>query len=91
MRPGIDKHDYDHKVKHAKEFIEHGDKVKFTIMFRGREIVHAELGYVVIRNIEKDFEDIALIEKEAAKEGRNLTMIMGPLPSSKSKSKSKDS
>lgn len=87
MRPGIDTHDYEHKIKHARSFIDNGDKVKFTIMFRGREIVHSELGFEVMNNIRSDFKEIALIEKEPSKEGRNITMIIGPMPSGSKKKK----
>ena len=87
MRPRIDGHDYEHKLSHAKAFLEEGDKVKFTITFRGREIVHSELGYDVMNNIMKDMEGIAQIEKMPSSEGRNITMIMTSLPSGKGKKK----
>jgi translation initiation factor IF-3 len=85
MRPSIDKHDYDHKVKHARSFIEKGDKVKFTIMFRGREIVHSQLGFKVMEDVKADLEDITLIEKQPSQEGRNITMIMAPASSPSTK------
>ncbi|MCU0844003.1 MAG: translation initiation factor IF-3 [Spirochaetes bacterium] len=81
FRPSIDSNDYRHKVNHAREFLEKGDKVKFTLMFRGREIVHNELGFKVMDNIQKDLEQSALVEKKASIEGRNITMIMTPVPS----------
>ncbi|MGV7930349.1 MAG: translation initiation factor IF-3 [Spirochaetota bacterium] len=81
FRPSIDSHDYQHKVNHARDFLEKGDKVKFTLMFRGREIVHNELGFKVMDNIQKDLEQCALVEKKASIEGRNITMIMTPVPS----------
>lgn len=89
MRPSIDTHDYDHKVKHARSFIEKGDKVKFTIMFRGREIVHSELGFKVMEDVKADLEDIALIEKHPSQEGRNITMIMAPESSTSTKGQKK--
>lgn len=76
MRPNIDKHDFDHKIKHAREFLEKGDKVKFTLMFRGRELAHTELGFAVMVNVQKEIEDIALIEKKPSQEGRNITMFV---------------
>lgn len=86
MRPRIDTHDYDHKIKHARSFLEDGNKVKFTIMFRGREVIHSELGFEVMKNIEQDLKDVSQVEKVPAKEGRNITMIMSALPlSSKNK------
>lgn len=80
MRPAIDAHDYEHKVKHAKDFLDKGDKVKFTIMFRGREIVHSELGFKVMEHVQADLQGIAVVEKKPSQEGRNITMIMSPLP-----------
>jgi len=83
MRPAIDSHDFDHKVKHAREFLEKGDKVKFTLMFRGREMVHPDLGFEVMKRIEKSLEDIAQAEKRPIKEGRNITMFMSLKASAK--------
>ncbi|HOW82956.1 MAG TPA: translation initiation factor IF-3 [Spirochaetota bacterium] len=76
MRPSIDSHDFEHKVKHARDFLEAGDKVKFTLMFRGREMVHAELGYEVMKKIQASLEEIATVEKQPIQEGRNITMFM---------------
>jgi translation initiation factor IF-3 len=80
MRPSIDSHDYEHKVNHAKEFLEKGDKVKFTLMFRGREIVHNELGFKVMENIQNDLNSMVIVEKRPSIEGRNITMIVTPSP-----------
>ncbi|HNU90721.1 MAG TPA: translation initiation factor IF-3 [Spirochaetota bacterium] len=85
FRPAIDSHDYRHKVNHARAFLGKGDKVKFTLMFRGREIVHNELGFKVMDNIRKDLEEVAQVEKKASIEGRNITMIMTPIPSTAKK------
>lgn len=87
MRPRIEDHDYEHKINHAKAFLEDGDKVKFTIVFRGREIVHSELGYDVMNNIMRDMEGISQIEKMPSSEGRNITMIVTPISSGKGKKK----
>ncbi len=76
MRPSIDKHDFDHKVKHAREFLENGDKVKFTLMFRGREMVHPDLGFAVMKRIQEELADSVVIEKNPSQEGRNITMVV---------------
>ncbi|HOO73052.1 MAG TPA: translation initiation factor IF-3 [Spirochaetota bacterium] len=76
MRPSIDSHDFEHKVKHARDFLEKGDKVKFTLMFRGREMVHADLGFEVMKKIQENLDDIAVAEKQPMQEGRNITMFM---------------
>ncbi len=78
MRPNIDDHDFDHKIRHALEFIEKGDKVKFTLMFRGREMVHPELGFEVMDKIKEAVAEVSVIEKEPNQEGRNITMIVSP-------------
>ncbi len=78
FRPSIDSHDFMHKVNHAREFLENGDKVKFTIMFRGREIVHKDLGFKVMDNVREELKDIIQIEKSASQEGRNITMVVAP-------------
>jgi len=86
MRPNIDMHDFDHKVKHAREFLDNGDKVKFTLMFRGREMAHPELGFEVMQKIKERLETFVQIEKEPSQEGRNITMIVtAKLGSGKSK------
>ncbi len=76
MRPNIDMHDFEHKIKHSKEFLDNGDKVKFTLMFRGREMAHPELGFEVMQKIKARLEDSVLVEKEPSQEGRNITMIV---------------
>jgi translation initiation factor IF-3 len=78
MRPAIDKNDFEHKVKHAKDFLDDGDKVKFTLMFRGREMVHPDLGFEVMKRIREVLEGDAVVEKDPAQEGRNITMVMSP-------------
>ncbi len=57
MRPNIDSHDFEHKIKHAKEFLDGGDKVKFTLMFRGREMVHPELGFEVMNKVKDQIRE----------------------------------
>ncbi len=85
MRPSIDSHDFEHKVKHAREFLHKGDKVKFTLMFKGREMMHPELGFKVMERIQENLEDVALIEKNPIKEGRNIIMYMTQKGGSKAK------
>ncbi len=76
MRPNIDSHDFEHKLKHAREFLDAGDKVKFTLMFRGREMVHPELGFEVMNKVKGQIESFVQIEKDMSQEGRNITMIV---------------
>ena len=78
VRPGIEEHDYAFKVGHAKRFLEEGNKVKLTMMFRGRQITHPELGQEVLQRAYAVVEDIAKIEMEAKLEGRNMTMVVTP-------------
>lgn len=78
MRPAIDDNDFTHKVNRAKNFLEKGDKVKFTLMFRGREMVHPELGFEVMAKIQEVLQEIAVVEKRPSQEGRNITMFMAP-------------
>ena len=79
MRPAIDDNDFTHKVNRAKDFLEKGDKVKFTLMFRGREMVHPELGFEVMEKVQEVLKDIGAIEKRPIQEGRNITMYMTPV------------
>jgi len=78
FRPKIDKHDYETKKKHVIRFIDAGAKVKVTIMFRGREMVHAERGLVILERLAEDLREIALIENEPKLEGRNMFMLIAP-------------
>ncbi len=76
MRSKISDHDFDFKMKHALEFLERGDKVKFTIVLRGREILHRDYGEALLSRIIEDFKDIATIETRRRREGNNLTIFM---------------
>jgi translation initiation factor IF-3 len=67
-------------VNHSIEFLQNGDKVKFTIMFRGREIMHNELGFKIMENIQKDLDGMVQIEKRPSIEGKNITMVVSPTP-----------
>ena len=76
LRPNIEDHDFDVKKKNALRFLEDGDKVKVTIMFRGRELSHPELGRVLLVRMAKELADIANVEREPKLEGKNMSMIL---------------
>jgi len=77
-RPGIDDHDFDTKTRHARRFLQEGNKVKVTMMFRGRQVAHPELGKQVLDRVAAEVADLAKIETEAKLEGKNMTMILAP-------------
>jgi translation initiation factor IF-3 len=81
VRPNIEDHDFDVKLKNARRFLENGDKVKATVMFRGREITHPELGRKLLLRLAKEVEDLANVERDPRTEGRNMIMILTPKPS----------
>jgi translation initiation factor IF-3 len=83
MRPKIDEHDYDFKTRNAKKFLQEGDKVKMTIMFRGREMAHTEFGIRILEKVAADVADSAVVERPPKIEGRNMTMILSPKPEGK--------
>ncbi len=78
LRINIEEHDFETKAKNAQKFLQGKDKVKVTIMFRGREITHPELGEALCRKMAERLDEIAYVEKPANAEGRNMTMIMAP-------------
>ncbi len=78
MRPNIDTHDYDVKMRSIYRFFEAGDKVKVTIRFRGREMAHQELGMNLLKRVSEQTEDIAKVEFEPKLEGRQMIMILAP-------------
>ncbi|MEO6393885.1 MAG: translation initiation factor IF-3 [Pyrinomonadaceae bacterium] len=78
FRPGTDDHDYDYRVKHARDWLIEGDKVKATIWFRGREMAHRELGVRILERLEKDLTDIAEVEVRPKMEGNQMFIIMTP-------------
>ena len=78
LRPNIDTHDYDVKMRSARRFIDDGDKVKVTLRFRGREMAHQELGAEVLKRVRTELETIAKVEQMPKFEGRQLTMVMAP-------------
>ena len=77
-RPGIDDHDFDFKTRHAREFLGDGNKVKVTMMFRGRQLAHLELGKAVLDRVAASLADVGKIEMDAKLEGRNMTMVLAP-------------
>lgn len=80
FRPGIEEHDIEVKLKNATRFLNDGDKVKFTIMFRGRELTHPELGEELLKKVAEKIKDIAVVERKSKLEGRNMIMIVAPKP-----------
>jgi translation initiation factor IF-3 len=78
FRPKIDEHDYTTKMKHVVRFLGEGNKVKLTIMFRGREMAHPELGMKILRRVADDVADFAVIESDPRQDGRNMTMVLHP-------------
>jgi translation initiation factor IF-3 len=78
IRPMIDDHDYEVKMKAARRFFEEGDKVKVTLRFRGREMDHQELGYQLLQRVKADMLEIAKVELEPRSEGRQIMMILSP-------------
>ncbi len=78
LRPMIDDHDLDVKLKAAKRFFEEGDKVKVTLRFRGREMDHQELGHQLLDRVKKETFEIAKVESEPRFEGRQITMVLSP-------------
>ena len=78
MRPNIDDHDYDVKMRSVRKFIEEGDKVKMTLRFRGREMAHQELGMNLLNRVRDDTAEIAKIEAFPRLEGRQMLMVLAP-------------
>lgn len=78
MRPATDEGDYQIKLRKLKEFLEDGDKVKVTLRFKGREMAHKELGMDVLKRVEKDLEEAAVVEQFPKLEGRQMVMLMAP-------------
>ncbi|MEM9472342.1 MAG: translation initiation factor IF-3 [Anderseniella sp.] len=78
LRPGIDTHDYDVKMRAMKRFFDDGDKVKVTMRFRGREMAHTELGFDLLQKVKSDTDEFAKVEYEPKMEGRQMIMILSP-------------
>jgi len=78
MRPGIDQHDYDVKMRSMRRFLGDGDKVKVTLRFRGRELSHQDLGMKVLQRVQTDLEEESKVEQFPKMEGRQMTMVIAP-------------
>jgi translation initiation factor IF-3 len=78
FRPKIAQHDYDTKKQHVERFLRHKDKVKVTIMFRGREVTHPERGTAILARLAEELAELGVVEQHPTQEGRNMTMMMAP-------------
>lgn len=79
LRPGIEDHDFDFKARHARRFLEEGNKVKVTMMFRGRQMAHPEIGREVLDRMVEEVADVGKVESAPAMEARSMTMVLAPL------------
>ena len=79
MRPNIDTHDYDVKMRNMRRFFDDGDKVKVTLRFRGREMAHQELGVRLLDRVREETSEIAKVEAEPKLEGRQMVMVLAPI------------
>jgi translation initiation factor IF-3 len=87
FRPRTDDHDFDFKVKHILRFLGGGDKVKVVVMFRGREVVHRDIGFRIIEEVLGRVVDVCVVEKPASIEGRDMHAIIAPKPAEQKKTK----
>lgn len=79
MRPKTEEHDYQFKARHARTFLSDGNKVKFTVFFRGREVVHSQIiGRDILDRLAQDLIEVGVVEQQPKMEGRNFTMVMAP-------------
>ena len=78
FRPNTDDHDLEFKTRHAREFLEGGDKVKATVQFRGRDMLYTEQGEELLNNLADELDDVSKIESKPAMEGRRMIMILAP-------------
>src|SRR5690606_17037976 len=78
MRPSIDDHDYDVKMRSIKRFFDEGDKVKITLRFRGREMAHQHIGFELLQKVKADLGELAKVEAEPRLEGRQMVMVLAP-------------
>jgi translation initiation factor IF-3 len=79
FRPGIEAHDLEFKLRHARRFLEEGNKVKATMMFRGRQMAHPELGREVLEEVAAELKDVSKVESRPKLEGRNMVMVLAPV------------
>ena len=89
LRPNIDTHDYDVKMRNARRFLDDEDKVKVTMRFRGREMAHQDLGLDLLHRVRDELSDVSKVEFEPKSEGRQMVMILAPLPAAVRKAASK--
>ena len=82
LRPKTEEHDYQFKIQHVRRFLQDGHKAKVTIVFRGREMAHTELGRRILDRVMVDMEEVAVVEQMPKQEGRNMTMVIAPRSSS---------
>lgn len=80
LRPKTDEHDYEFKVRNVRRFLEEGNKARITIMFRGREIAHKDIGQKLLQSVAEDVKDVGVIEQAPRQEGRQMFMILAPNP-----------
>ncbi len=80
FRPNTDTHDYDVKMRNVYKFLENGDKVKVTLRFRGREMAHQNLGRALLERVAEDTKELGKVENMPKMEGRQMVMMIGPLP-----------
>jgi translation initiation factor IF-3 len=85
LRPRTDEHDYDFKMRNVRRFLEEGNKSKLTIMFRGREIVHKEIGQKILMKVIEELKDVGVVEQTPRMEGRQMFMVLAPNPKWKGK------
>jgi len=78
LRPETDKHDLDIKLNHAREFLEKGHKVQFTMFFRGRQMLHRDQGYAILEDITESLQELAKIERPSTMSGRRMTLLLVP-------------
>ncbi len=78
FRPKIGKHDYETKKKHVERFLNHGDKVKVTMMFRGREMTHTDLGRKILIQLAEELQTLGTMESRPKQDGRNMIMVLAP-------------
>lgn len=78
VSPGVDNHDLDFKLKHAREFLAHKDKVQITVTFRGRQLAHMEAGLELVRRMTDSLTDVAKVERAPSREGRRVIAVLAP-------------
>jgi translation initiation factor IF-3 len=83
MRPKIEPHDYDFKMNHARRFLEHANKVKFSLLFRGREVTHPDIGLRILNRVAEELSDIATVEAPPKKERMSMIMVLCPRQTAK--------